>query len=448
VGAQPFEAFQAIIDDQVRAARAKLAAGIAPDRVYAALASENRASAPKAQPEEEPEPEDSTVFRIPVGNSPVLGSPSALVTIVEFSDFQCPYCSRVEATLKGIRDKYGDKVRLVWKNNPLPFHPWAEPAAEAALEVRAEKGNAAFWRVHDAIFASQTALEQSVLVRLAVEAGARADAVKKAIETHSHARDIEVDTDLADDFQADGTPHFFINGRRLVGAQPEEKFDAVIDDEMKKAQDLLAKGTRAEGVYDALVKDGKGAPPPETKQLARSLPPGDPARGNQNARVTIHEWSDFQCPFCQRVEPTLARLLKEYDGRVRLIWHDLPLPMHPDAPLAARAAREAYKQKGQRAFWQMHDKLFGDQSNLRRDALDGYARELMLDMDRWNAVLVGAEKTGVLDGDRQAAEDMGISGTPSFVVVPGHASAGYFLSGAQSYAKFRKLVDRALAEAK
>jgi protein-disulfide isomerase len=281
-----------------------------------------------------------------------------------------------------------------------------------------------------------------------VAAGARADAVQKAIDSHSHAREIEADSDLADDFQADGTPHFFVNGRRLVGAQPQEKFDAVIDDEIKKAQDLLAKGTRAEAVYDALIRDGKGAPPPETKQLPKSLPPGDPARGNQNARVTIHEWSDFQCPFCQRVEPTLTRLLKEYAGRVRLVWHDLPLPMHPDAPLAARAAREAYKQKGQRAFWQMHDKLFEDQNNLKRDTLDGYARELMLDMDRWNAVLVGAEKTGVLEGDRQAAEDMGITGTPAFVVVPGHANAGYFLSGAQSYPKFRKLVDRALGEAK
>ncbi len=72
--------------------------------------------------------------------------------MIEFSDFQCPFCRRVEPTLKGLRDKYGDKVRLVWKNEPLPFHPRAEPAAEAALEVRAEKGDKGFWDAHDKLF--------------------------------------------------------------------------------------------------------------------------------------------------------------------------------------------------------------------------------------------------------------------------------------------------------
>jgi protein-disulfide isomerase len=148
------------------------------------------------------------------------------------------------------------------------------------------------------------------------------------------------------------------------------------------------------------------------------------------------------------VEPTLARITKEYGDRVRLVWHDLPLPMHPDARVAAQAAREAYKQKGQRAFWDIHDRMFHSQSNLRRTDLDGYAKELTLDMDKWNAAIDGGAHAGEIEADEKAAEEMSIHGTPGFLVVPGRGSSGYFLSGAQPYEKFRKLVERALAEAK
>jgi protein-disulfide isomerase len=447
VGAQSFEDFQAVIDEQVKAARAKIDSGTPADRVYAELARENRRKTPKEEPQDD-EPEDTkTVFRIPVGKSPVLGNPNALVTIVEFSDFQCPYCARVEPTLKAIREKYGDKVRIVWKNQPLPFHPWAERAVEAALEVRAERGDAAFWQVHDAIYAHQSELGDDLLVKLATAAGARADSVRKAMAGHTHLGEIERDVDLADDFEAEGTPTFFVNGRRLVGAQPLEAFAAIIDEEVTRAQDLLAKGTRPGDLYGALIKDGKEPPPPETRAIA-SLPPDDPARGNAGARVTIHEWSDFQCPFCERVEPTLAELLKVYGARIRLVWHDLPLPMHPDALLAAQAAREAYKQKGPSAFWNMHDAFFRDQNSLGRDHLDAYAKELSLDMERWKAALDGGAHAAEIDADRKAADQMNIRGTPGFLIVPGHASSGYFVGGAQSYSKFHKLVDRALAEAK
>jgi predicted DsbA family dithiol-disulfide isomerase len=122
--------------------------------------------------------------------------------------------------------------------------------------------------------------------------------------------------------------------------------------------------------------------------------------------------------------------------------------MHPDAPLAAQAAREAYKQKGAAAFWSMHDALFRDQNSLGRDHLDAYARELSLDMDRWKAALDAGTHAPEIEADRKAADEMNIRGTPAFLIVPGHASSGYFVSGAQPYSKFHKLVDRALAEAK
>ncbi|MDP9036136.1 MAG: thioredoxin domain-containing protein [Myxococcota bacterium] len=447
-GAQPFENFKKTIDQELEKAQAKIAAGTPKARVYVEASKDNKKNAPPPAAQEEEKEDTSTVFRIPVGNSPALGSPNALVTVVVFSDFQCPFCGRVEPTLKSLRDKYGEKIRMVWKNEPLPFHPRAEPAAEAALEVRAQKGDKGFWEMHDKLFENQKDLSDDAIVKSAGEVGANVEKVKKAMADHTHKKAIDADQDVAEDFQANGTPHFFVNGRRLVGAQPQEKFEKIIDEEIKKAQDVIAKGTRPSEVYDVLTKDGKGPPDPEKKDVPKALPANDPAKGNSNAKVVIHEWSDFQCPFCGRVEPTVAQVMKEYGDKVKFVWHDLPLPMHPDAPLASQAGREAFKQKGPSAFWAMHDKMFANQQKIKRDDLDGYAKELNLDMDKWKAALDGSAHTAEIEADKKAGNDDGISGTPAFLVVPGNASQGYFISGAQSFSKFRKLIDRALADAK
>jgi protein-disulfide isomerase len=453
-GAQPFDQFKKTIDQELDKAKAKLAAGTPKSRIYVEMSKENKKNAPPPKEEEEEKEDTTSVFKVPVGSSPVLGNSHALVTIVEFSDFQCPFCSRVEPTLKAVRDKYGDKVRLVWKNEPLPFHPAAGSAAEAALEARAEKGDKGFWDVHDKFFANQKDLNNGqapnpdAMIKMASETGASADKVKKAIADHTHKKDIDADQDVAEDFQANGTPHFFINGRRLVGAQPEEKFDKMIDEEIKKAQDLVAKGTSPNNIYDALTKDGKGPPEPERKDVPKSLPSNDPARGNMSAKVTIHEWSDYQCPFCGRVEPTVAQVMKDYGDKVKFVWHDMPLPMHPDAPLASQAAREAYAQKGPSAFWAMHDKMFANQQKIKRDDLDGYAKDLNLNLDKWKAALDGSTHSSEIEADKKAGNDDGIQGTPAFIIVPGTASSGYFVNGAQSYSKFRKLIELAIAQSR
>jgi protein-disulfide isomerase len=453
-GAQPFDAFKKIIDQELTKAQAKIASGTSKSRIYVEMTKENKKDAPAAKPEDEEDKEDTkTVFKVPVGSSPVLGSPTALVTIIEFSDFQCPFCSRVEPTLKGLRDKYGDKVRLVWKNEPLPFHPAAGPAAEAAMEVRAEKGDKGFWDVHDKFFGDQKDLVNGqapnldAIVKMAAETGASADKIKKAVSDQTHKKEIDADQDLSEDFQASGTPHFFVNGRRLVGAQPQEKFEKIVDEEITKAQGLVAAGTKPTEVYAALTKDGKGPPEPEKKDVPKSLPTNDPARGNLSAKVTIHEWSDFQCPFCGRVEPTISQVMKDYGDRIKFVWHDLPLPMHPDAPLASQAGREAYAQKGPSAFWSLHDKMFANQQKIKRDDLDGYAKDLNLNMDKWKSALDGSSHTSEIEADKKAGNDDGISGTPAFIIVPGNATSGYFVNGAQAYPKFRKLIERALSEA-
>jgi protein-disulfide isomerase len=446
-GAQPFEAFKAVIDAQTAAAQAKVAAGTPPERVYAVLSKENRAAQPPDDGDDEAPEDTKTVFKVPVGASPARGPSGALVTVVEFADYECPFCVRAEATLRELRSDYGDKVRFVFKNEPLPFHKRAEPAAEAALEVRAEKGDAAFWVMHDAMLDPSRDLSDEGLVKLAVSAGARADKVEAAIAKHTHRGEIDADSDLAEDFQANGTPHFFINGRRLVGSQPKEKFAALIDEEIKKGQAQLAAGTKPEALYDAATKDGQSPPPPD-RVAVEAFPANDPTRGPASAKVTVHEFADFECPFCQRAEGTLKEVTKTYGDRVRFVWHDMPLGSHEHALPAARAAREARKQKGDKAFWALHDTMFADGTKLTRADLDDDARALGLDMTRWaTAFDTEAYKTEI-DLDASAAREVGFKGTPAFVVVPAGATTGYVLEGAQGFEKFRKLIERAIGEAK
>ena len=206
----------------------------------------------------------------------------------------------------------------------------------------------------------------------------------------------------------------------------------------------MSKGTPANKVYEEIMKNGKEPPPPEKKTVAA---PGasNPFKGGANAKVVIQEFSDFQCPFCSRVEPTVKQVLDAYGDKVKFVWRHKPLPMHPDAPLASEATVEAFKQKGSEGFWKMHGILFQNQATpdgLKRPALEKYAEQAGLDMAKFKEALDKNTHKAAVDADSKVGDDAGISGTPAFVI------NGYFVSGAQPFPKFKKLIDRALAEAK
>ena len=110
------------------------------------------------------------------------------MTIVEISDFECPFCGRVEPTIKQVEDKYGKDVRVVWMNNPLPFHKNAKPAANAALEAHAQKGDKGFWAMHEKMFANQKALTTDNLEKWAKELGLNMSKFKKALADDKYAR--------------------------------------------------------------------------------------------------------------------------------------------------------------------------------------------------------------------------------------------------------------------
>src|SRR5207244_348285 len=180
---------------------------------------------------------------------------------------------------------------------------------------------------------------------------------------------------------------------------PFDTFKTVIDEQIKKADELLKKGMKQEKLYQALVDENVKAAGPAAAAQAQPQPgaPGAdprfnveagnaPAKGPKTAPVTIVEWSDFQCPFCSRAQPTLAQIMKEYAGKVRLVWKNQPLSFHPNAMPAAEAAMAAYEQ-GNEKFWAMHDKLFEKQNELSPAYYERVAGEIGLDVPKWKAAV-------------------------------------------------------------
>ena len=162
-----------------------------------------------------------------------------------------------------------------------------------------------------------------------------------------------------------------------------------------------------------------------------------PARGPEGAKVTIVIFSDFQCPYCSRSVPTEERIMKEYDGKVRMVFRNFPLSFHPMAQKAAEAGACAADQG---KFWEMHDKMFGDQKKLAVDDLKATAHGITgIDAAKFDACLDGGGKKALIDADQKAGSDAGVEGTPAFFV------NGQFINGAVPFEEFKSVIDRELA---
>ena len=162
---------------------------------------------------------------------PTLGPKDAPVKVIEFADFQCPFCKRSEEAVKAIREKYGDRIELVYMDFPLSFHPHAMPAANAA---RCANAQGKFWPFHDALFADQSKLEPADLKATAKKLGLDSAKFDACFDKNQYSPAIENDLEEGHRLNVNGTPTFFIDGRELVGAQPTESFTSIIDEEMAK----------------------------------------------------------------------------------------------------------------------------------------------------------------------------------------------------------------------
>ena len=171
------------------------------------------------------------------GDSPIWGDKDAPVTIVEFSDFQCPFCKKAAATVDEVKKAFKGKVKLYFRHFPLPGHPEARPAAEASLCVN-EQGESKFWKFHDILFKNQRELKAEDLEKHAKAAGANPTKFKECVEQKKFAAKVDEDLAYGEKVGVRATPTFFIDGWIVSGAQPFEKFGEVINDSLdrKKAK--------------------------------------------------------------------------------------------------------------------------------------------------------------------------------------------------------------------
>ncbi len=165
-------------------------------------------------------------------HNPYRGPADAPIVLIEYTDYQCPFCGRVQPTLETLRERYGDSIRMVFKNLPLAMHKQAPFAAEAALCAGDQEG---FWPLHDWLFANHTAISRETVLAQAGEQGLDVDALTACLDEGRYTAAVEADMKEAGSFGITGTPGFVVNGRILTGAQPLESFVKIIDDELRRA---------------------------------------------------------------------------------------------------------------------------------------------------------------------------------------------------------------------
>ena len=166
-------------------------------------------------------------FEVEVGEAPIMGDRQARVTILEFSDFECPFCRKGATLMKEIKKKFGKKVAVAFKHFPLPFHKKARGAAYASMCVY-EQDKEAFWKFHDLMFENQSSLDQDGLVKLAKKLKLKMKKFKECVDIKKYAQYVEKNIAEGKEAGVKSTPTFFINGRILHGVRPLEVFEEEI----------------------------------------------------------------------------------------------------------------------------------------------------------------------------------------------------------------------------
>ena len=357
---------------------------------------------------------------------PFRGDPAAAILIEEFSDYQCPFCARFfEQTLPSIEDNQiagGDAV-LVFYDFPLTnIHPRAVPAAHAA-RCAGESGAAAYWGMHDLLFANLDSWANAGYLTAfsgyAAELGLDAAGFSACMDDQRYLDAIQTDLSAGQARGVTGTPAFFINGQFLSGAQPLAVFEQYI-----------AAAAAGQVVADLPVPTPTQVIPPTPATLNSSFAG---ALGDPDAAVVIVEFTDYGCPYCaQYSQQTLPAVITDLveTGQAYYMLKDLPLDsLHPEARAAANAARCAGDQN---AYWEMHDLLFerqaawlGQGDAAAEASFLSLGDELGLNMDEFTPCVIDAAFADAVEANAQEALALGAQSTPSFFI------NGFPLRGAQ-----------------
>lgn len=377
-------------------------------------------------------------FQIEVGSSPSRGSEAAPVTIVMFSDFQCPYCTQALATIAELEREYPGEIRFVYKALPLNTHPYAMMAALVGHSAQAQ---GKFWEFHDRIF-SGGGIDEEIIRDYAIEVGLDLERVARELDSLEYGPEIRRDLRTAKRLKLRSTPVFFINGRVLDGARPKHIFRQVIDQELELAEKLGEKGIAGAQLYPYVTQWGYTAiefadeQPELDSDSVYPVPIGDsPVRGPADAPITVVAFSDFQCPYCARGHETMEVLRERYGDQIRFVFKHFPLPGHPRGALASRGSFAAAKAG---KFWDYHDAVFAHGARYDADDLLQIAVELGIDPAEFEATLTSEANDVRIEQDIELGMRLGVNGTPAYFI------NGRPMVGASPEIDFRLLISEEL----
>ena len=365
---------------------------------------------------------------------PVRGDPRALVTIVEFGDFQDPFTARLETTLADVLKKYGSDVRVVWKDYPLAFHYEARPAAKAARVALLEGGPSDFWKFHDKILGNQKDLRTD-LSTWSTDFGADPSAMGRNGKRAEAL--IDAGTQLAKDLGVPGTPCSFIDGEKLSGARAQADFEKIIDVHLSEAKKLLASGTAREDLYAELVERHFDDTGPTTGGTVYNVDvTGAQVVGKSDALVTAVVFVDPEHPPTGIDVIALADLAALADTRV--VFRDVPSsPKGREAAAVLKAIGDklsvAERSKATQAMWASFP-----------TSLVTFATGYGLAAADATAAIASAKSLKALDDDRDVADEVDVAVTPmSSLFLNGHRQWVWNKSDVEkAHASEKKRADR------
>ncbi|MBI2392125.1 MAG: thioredoxin domain-containing protein [Deltaproteobacteria bacterium] len=419
-GARPLAEYEKIIDAHLAEAKKLLAAGTAREDLYAELVERHFDDIDPTA--------GGTLYNVDVAGAPAVGKSDALVTAVVFVDPErAPYgVARMKLDELGALDD----TRVVLRD--VPSTPKGREAAAVLRAIGDKSGLAERAKATEAMWASFP----TNLVTFAAGYGVSAADAMAAIAGAKALKTIDDDLELADAVDAAATPQttLFLNGRKQW-SWAESDVKATHGREKKRAHRLVLKGTPRSDVYEALVKKGKVK---ARKHVTVVVPPHAPTRGPASAKVTIHVFSDFQCPFCAKaLGPTgsFTAAVAAHASDVRVVYRHNPLAFHAMAEPASELAIEAKVQKGVASFWRVHDKLYGA-APLDMKKLEAIAVAEGLDLTKVRVAIATKAHKKEIDDDVAEARRVGAFGTPAFVV------GDELVSGAQPQTAFEAAITR------
>lgn len=269
-GNQPLGVFLRVIDEELARAEEASQAGVAGAELYAHLIGKGRAGADSDDEEDYAAPvlDPTRVYRVGLGlDGHSTRGDAPLVTIVEWSDFQCPYCASNAPNLARLRREYGDKVRLVFRHLPLPGHPDAQLAAEAAVAAAAQ---GKFWEMHDLLFVARDALGRADLEKMAKDIGLDMTEFRAALDERRHRDAVADDAAAAAALGIYGTPTLFLNGVPVEGAAKWDHLKMLVDIRLDEAESIVANGIDRADVYGMIMSAADGAETGDPSRMPRT----------------------------------------------------------------------------------------------------------------------------------------------------------------------------------